>query len=49
MGTHRSPPTPGLPLVIQTLSPESDTEQMPSPAHLTADRQTTDDTLNEEL
>lgn len=48
MGAHQSSLTPGLPLAIETLLVQNETQQMPSPAHLTADRQTTDDILNEE-
>lgn len=47
MGTHQSSPTPGLPLAMQTLLGQQQTQQMPAPAHPTAERQATDDILNE--
>lgn len=47
MGAHQSPPTPGLPLAIQTLVVQNQTQQMPSPAHHAADRQAIDDILSE--
>lgn len=49
MGAHHSSPMPGLPLAIQTMLVQNQTQQMPSTAHLTADRQTTDSIFKEKL
>lgn len=49
MGAHHSSPMPGLPLAIQTTLVQNQTQQMPSTAHHTADRQSTDSIFKEKL
>lgn len=49
MGAHHSSPMPGLPLAIQTTLVQNQTQQMPSTARHTADRQSTDSIFKEKL